>query len=84
MKLTRARPFHPVVGPHEAERQREADALTAAGDPRGRFITVQLALAVTDPESEAFEALVDEERWLLARQAEAWAERVGLRAEETD
>ena len=83
MELSRARPFCPVVGPHDAKRRHEADALTAAADPRGRFITVQLALAITDPESEAYEVLVDEERWLLARHAEAWAERVGLRPEET-
>lgn len=84
MELTRPRPFRPVVDKHDAERQREADALTAAGDPRGRFVTVQLALEVTDPESETFRTLSDEERWLLARHGEEWAERLGLRLNETE
>ncbi len=56
----------------DAQRLIFADWLDEEGDPRGRFIRVQLALAELPPDAPARRKLQVEERDLLAAHREAW------------
>lgn len=56
----------------DAQRLIFADWLDEEGDPRGRFIRVQLALATLSENDRARPALLAEERQLLAVHRDAW------------
>ncbi len=83
MKLSRPKPFVPPAYADEAERRARAAALTAAGDPRGRFMTVQLDLALRGPEASAETYdLACEELRLLVRHKARWLAEAGLAGED--
>lgn len=56
----------------DAQRLIFADWLDEEGDPRGRFIRVQLALADTPPDTLTWKSLAVEEREMLDAHREVW------------
>ena len=79
MELSRPPPWQPVVHADEAERRAEAASLEAIGDPRGRFMAVQLDLARQDPRDEATDyERKREERRLLAEHGKRWLRDLSL------